>query len=259
MRLRKPSLFCELLDNVPDNLGSLAILQPMLPMMEQLQDPLTCLFHLCVAVLRRRLHIRDLLFEGFRLLYNDLQAIDHVSMRDHGGDDGLKARWSSLDVIIRLVDAKDVGASCVMRQCPVKADDLTPAASMVRRYGGAMTLDQCLGVPSRRKDGRVHGATARGIAIPHLQIVDALPRLVRTADEAGDRSQEVAKPRQPFGNRLWNPGHWQHLSLPPVCPDSRLSGGASLQRSNLTTLSSSLPPLLALTFQVVNSHVYPGM
>src|SRR5215510_6717176 len=261
MRLWKLSFFFELLDYVPDHLGSLAILQPMLPMMEQLQDPLTCLFHLGVAVLRCRLHIRKLLFEGFRLLYHDLQAINHTSICDHGGDDGLKARWSSLDVIIRLVDAKDVGAAFVMRQCPVKADDLTPSAAMVRRYGGAMTLDQCLRVPSRLKDGRVHGATARGIAIPHLQLVDALQRLVRTEDKTGDRAtdvlktflatKDVAKPCQPFGNRLWNPGNWQHVSLPPVCPDSRPSRGASLQRSNLTALSSSLPPFLAITFQVV--------
>src|SRR5262245_57284771 len=135
---------------------------------------------------------------------------------------------------------------------------------MVRRYGGAMTLDQCLRVPSRLKDGRVHGATARGIAIPHLQLVDALQRLVRTEDKTGDRAtdvlktflatKDVAKPCQPFGNRLWNPGNWQHVSLPPVCPDSRPSRGASLQRSNLTALSSSLPPFLAITFQVVAVH-----
>src|SRR5262245_60849619 len=118
MRLRKLSLFCKLLDHVPDPRSSCAILQPRLPMLQQLQNPLTGPCQLWVAVLRRRLQLRDLRFEGCWLLDNDRHGIAHVSMRDHGGDDGLKARWSPLDGIIRLVDAKDVGASFVMRQCP---------------------------------------------------------------------------------------------------------------------------------------------
>jgi hypothetical protein len=43
----------------------------------------------------------------------------------------------------------------------------------------------------------------------------------------------------------------------PLCLDSRPSRGASLQRSNLTALSSSLPPFLAITFQVVPYTLSP--
>src|SRR5262249_54799890 len=149
----------------------------------------------------------------------------------------------------------------MMRQRPVHTEDLMPAASMVRPHSGAMTLDQRLGVPCRLKDGFVHRATARCITIPHLEIVDALQRLIRTEDEARDiptdvlkafrATKEVAKRGHPSGDRLRYPGNRHHVILPPVSPYAGPRLGASLQRSHLTALSSSLPLFLAITFQVV--------
>src|SRR6266511_2760958 len=69
----------------------------------------------------------------------------------------------------------------------------------------------------------MHGATARRVAVPHVQPVDALQRLVRTEDEAGDISREVlkaflatkevAKTCHSFGDCLWYPGDRQHVIL----------------------------------------------
>src|SRR6266516_6723629 len=103
----------------------------MFVMMQQFQYSVPCLFHLFVAVFRRCLQIAHLLFECFRLLDDHFQTIDHASIRDHGSDHSLKPCGAGLDVIIRLVDAKDMGASFVMSQCPVKTDDLASTSAMV--------------------------------------------------------------------------------------------------------------------------------
>src|SRR6266498_2321923 len=165
----------------------------MLPMIEEFQDPPTCFFHLLIDVFQRRCQIRHLLFERLGFLYHDIQTIDHTSIGDHGCHNRLKPRHAPLHIIIRLVDAKDVGTSLMMRQRPVQADDLAPTSPMVTRHLRAVLLDEGLRVPSCLKDGFMHGATTRLVVVPHLELIDALQGLVRTEDEASDVSTDVLK------------------------------------------------------------------
>src|SRR5215510_6482559 len=240
IRLGKLTLFLELLNHLPSDLGPLTIVQLMLSMMQEFEHPLARLFHLLVAVFRRPLQIGHLLFECFGVLDDCLQAIDHVAIRDHRDDDGLKPRRALLHIIIGQVDAKDVGAAFVMRQRPVQTDDLSSAASVVVGPLGAVTLHEGVRVPSRLKDGCMHGATARRITLPHLPLVYTLQRFVRTDDEARDiptdvlksllTTKEVAKRCKASGDRLGYPCDRQHgLLLPLMVQESGL--GASGPRA----------------------------
>jgi hypothetical protein len=262
MRLRKLALFLELLDDLPGDLWALAIFSLMLSMIEAFQDPLTCRLHLLIAVFRRRFHIRHLLFERLGCLYDDIQTIDHTAIGEHGCHNRLKPRHAPLHVIIGLVDAKDGGASLMMRQCPVQADDLAPASPMVTPHRRAVPLDAGMRVPSRLKDGCMPGATARLGVVPPVELIEALQGLVRTEDEASDiptdvlkslpTTTEVSKTGHASGNRLRYPSDRQPVILPPWCPSAGPRLGASLQRAKLTALSCSLSPFLAITFQVVS-------
>src|SRR5207249_717232 len=72
----------------------------------------------------------------------------------------------------------------------------------------------------------MHRASARLGLVPHLPIVDALQRFVRTDDEARDiptdvrksfpATTEVSKTGHASGNRLWDPGDRQHVLLLPL-------------------------------------------
>jgi hypothetical protein len=185
-----------------------------------------------------------------------------------------------------------------MRQGPVQAHDVAPMPPRVARDMAAVTLHELLCIPSRRKDRPMHGATARRVAVPPLPPVDALPRLVRPEDEAGDISRaglkafltttEVSKTCRAFGDGLWYPGDRQHVILRHVYAlIARLAAcGVGVRRRgiwttaerpptatpwppfrswaltsispNLTALSSSIPLVLATTFQVVSRDKPPS-
>jgi hypothetical protein len=123
----------------------------------------------------------------------------------------------------------------VMGQRPVEAHTLPSAASMVVGPLGAVTRQQGLRVPPGLQDGFVPRSPARRVTVPPLSLVEALQRLVRTPDEAGDRpadmvtalraTKAVAKPRHPSGDRLWALGDRQPVRLryvdaliSPRCP-----------------------------------------
>src|SRR6516165_8443068 len=245
-----PFLF-ELLHHLEGNLGPLFIAQAMEEMMEELQASPAGGLHLGIALLHGLLQVRDLLFEPLRLLDHHLHAIKTLAIRNDSGHDGLIRRHPPLDVVPGLLDPPYLGTTLVMGVRPIQTEHLPPAAPMCWGHHLAMEGQQRVSVPTRLKDGFVHGPTARFLVrAPHLQIIDPLQRLIWTQNQSRHIPADVFKPLLPakqrairgqtVADRLWHPNNWQHALLP------------SARFALLLLLSSSIVLCGAITFQVVS-------
>jgi hypothetical protein len=129
-------------------------------------------------------------------------------------------------------------------------------AAMVVGYLGAVPRHERVRVPSRFKDGFMHGATARRITLLHLQRIEALQGLVRTEDQASDiptdvpkafhATKNVANPSHPSSDCLWYPCDRQHGILLHLYAliSPRAACGAGIRRRGMwaTVARPNRPP-----------------
>src|SRR5262245_53486719 len=130
----------------------------MLQMMEEFQQPLPHLLHLCVTLLHGGFQIRLLFLTDTGFLNLEIESIAPLPVGDYRRHHSLKPPHPSSHIIITLAHAVNLGPPLMMEQGPIQTNHLPASSLMLGSNDGSMPRQESFRIPARLKHGFMHCA-----------------------------------------------------------------------------------------------------